>query len=186
MAASADYVVGSKVVHPHHGAGTIVSIQEKKIGELSHQYYIIRMPAMDRSHDMELMVPVKRAVELGLRPIARLSRLRRSLAPCCEPPTEAEHIKDYRARQAAVTEKLKSGSTAEVTSAVRVLFFVNSQRRLGMVDSRLFDRGLNMLASELALASDKEIGEAREEIEELLGQMLVIEEEEELEAPTSA
>ena len=184
MEASVSYAVGSKVVHPHHGAGTIVSIQEKKIGEMCHQYYIIRMPAMDRSHDMELMVPVKRADELGLRPIARLNRFRHSLAPCCEPPTEAEHIKDYRARQAAVTEKLKSGSTAEVTSAVRVLYFVNAQRRLGMVDSRLFDRGLNILASELALASDQEIGDAREEIESLLARMLESDEDEE--EPTAA
>jgi CarD family transcriptional regulator len=175
--ASVEYPIGSKVVHPHHGAGTVVSIQEKSIGETSHQYYVIHMQAMDRSHAMDLMVPVRRADELGLRPIARLRRLRTSLAPCCEPPADGEVIKDYRARQAAVTEQLKSGSISEVTSAVRVLYFVNAQRRLGMVDSRLFDRGLNILASELALASDQEISAAREEIETMLAQMLESEEE---------
>ena len=172
METSAAYFIGSKVVHPHHGAGTIVGIQEKSIGDTTHRYYVIRMQAMDRTHAMELMVPVRRAAELGLRPVSRLSRLRLSLAPCCHPPEEGEIIKDYRARQAAVTEQLKSGSTEKVTDAVRVLYYVNSRRRLGMVDSRLLDRGMNILASELALASSQEIEEARQEIEQLLAHML--------------
>ena len=172
MDTSTAYRVGSRVAHPVHGAGTIVGIQEKSIGELSHKYYVIR------THRMELMVPVTRADELGLRPVRRLASLRDLLSGCCEAPAESEVIDDYKARQAAIKDHLKSGALEQVAFAVRVLYYVNSHRKLGIVDSRLYDRGINILASELALASDRDVDEAKGEIDGLLARMLLTEEEE--------
>lgn len=171
MEVSANYPVGSKVVHPNYGAGTIVGIQEKSIGETSHKYYVIETGAM------QLMVPVKRAARVGLRRISRPSRLRHALASCCEPPAEDEIIRDWRARHAIISEQLKSGSFEQVVSVMRVLFFLNSRRPLGWTDRRSFNRGKDILAGELALASGQEIEEAEKEIEERLAEMLETEEE---------
>ena len=68
------YSVGSKVVHPCYGAGTVVSIDLKRIGSIEHNYYIVRL--CQSKHNTDIMVPVKRADEMGLRPVGRLTALR--------------------------------------------------------------------------------------------------------------
>jgi len=160
------YPVGSKVVHPNHGAGTVIGIQAKSIGEMCHRYYIID------THAMRLMVPVKGADSIGLRRVGRLPRLRAALASCCQPPQEAEISQDHRARKAELDKELKSGSFEKAVHAARLLYFLNARRSLGIVDRRLYDRAMNMLASELALASDQPVQEAEEEIERYLERML--------------
>lgn len=163
------YSVGSKVVHPCYGAGIIVRIQEKSIGEDRRIYYIIKT----KSKSMQLMVPVQRAQLLGLRSVGDLSQLRSTLCGCRTTPSEDEIVRDLRARQETMREQLKSGSYGEVAHVVRILFFMNSQRSLGTIDRQLLDQGKDLLASELALAADAEIDEAIQEVEKNLGQMLV-------------
>jgi len=164
----ATYSIGSKVVHPCYGAGIVVRIQEKSIGEDSHSYYIIKT----KSKSMQLMVPVQRAQSLGLRTVGELHQLRETLLDHCTTPCEGEINRDLRARQEVMREQLKSGSYDEVAGVVRILFFMNSQRSLGTIDRQLLDQGKELLASELALAADAEIGEAMQEIESNLGRML--------------
>jgi len=162
------YAVGSKVVHLSRGAGTIVGIQKKRIGDTSRTYYII--DTADKL--MQLMVPVKLAEDGRLRPVGKESRLRRVLAARCTAAAEDEIPADYRARKAIMSAKFKSGRFEEVASAVRALSLLGSRRRLGMTDRRFLDDGKDLLAGELALASDLGLSEAMEEIEESLAQML--------------
>ena len=165
------FFIGAKVVHPNHGAGTVVNIQAKSIGSACHRYYVIE------THAMELMVPVGRADTMGLRRVGRLSILRNALCCCATPPDEEEVTQDHRARKAALDEELKSGSFECAVHAARLLFYLNARRPLGIIDRRLYDRAMNMLASELALASGVEIDDAEEEIELCLGRMMAVEED---------
>ncbi|MCD6520480.1 MAG: hypothetical protein J7M05_11230 [Anaerolineae bacterium] len=162
------YSVGSKVVHPCYGAGVVVRIQKKAIGETSHAYYIISTAVKS----MQLMVPVHRAATVGLRQVGKAEKLRQILALCAQPPEEEEIEKDLRLRQAAMREKLKSGHFREVAEVVRMLFFLNSRRPLGTVDRQLLEQGKEFLAGELALASGQEVGEAMAEVEDCLARML--------------
>ena len=171
METALTYHVGSRVAHPVHGAGTITGIEEKSIGDVSHTYYVIE------AHNMELLVPVLRADDVGLRPIRGLRRLRQLLFFCANAPGDEEVIEDYKARQAAVKELIKSGSLAEVAQAIRVLYFLNTRRKLGVVDTRLYESAMNNLATELALASGQELDDAKTEIEESLACMLPTDDE---------
>lgn len=162
------YAVGARVVHPSYGAGTIVQIQEKTIDGSDHEYYVI--DAVGGS--MQVMVPVQRADRLGLRPVGKLARLRGALACCCVAPAEEEIERDYRVRHRKMGEQVKSGRFDQVASAVRILFFMGTQRNLGVTDRRTFQRGRDILAGELALASGLEVAEALHAIEERLAQML--------------
>ena len=57
------FSVGSKIVHPMHGAGIIQKIEEKKIlGEVK-QYYILKLPC----NDMNVMIPVDSEQSVGIR-----------------------------------------------------------------------------------------------------------------------
>ncbi len=158
------FPVGSKVVHPFYGAGTITKIQEKSIGETSHAYYIISTV----SRPMQLMVPVDRADEINLRPVAPARKLRSELKICAKPPAEDEISKDLRARQAMMREQLKSGCFEQIVHVARVLYFMSNRRPLGTVDRQLLEQGKDLLAGELALASELEIEQAKKEIEDRL------------------
>lgn len=160
-------------MHPRHGAGTIVRIQHKRFGDVSNTYYVIDTI----SRPMQVMVPVQRAKGIGLRRVRSASKLRRVLASCRVAPRPDEVEKDYRARQHAVEDQLKSGHYEEVASAVRILFYMNTQRALGTTDRALLERGKDILAGELALASNQEISEAMQEVEDNLTEMLFSEDE---------
>ena len=163
------YAVGNKVVHLSHGAGTIIDIQQKRIGDTSRRYYVIDTVGKP----MRLLVPVKLAKDGRLRPVGQQARLRKVLAARCLASAEDEIPQDYRARKEIMSARLKSGRFEEVASAVSALFLLSSRRRLGTTDRRFLDNGKDLLAGELALASDLEVSEAMAEIEEGLAQMLL-------------
>jgi CarD family transcriptional regulator len=162
------YSVGGKVVHPCYGAGTIFRIQEKTIADQSHTYYVINTV----SKSMQVMVPVKRAQSAGLRYVGEPEFLRETLSVCSAPPEDGDIEKDLHTRQADMREDLKSGCYGRIAEVVRVLFFLHNRRPLGTVDRQLLDQGKDLLASELAVASDCELKEAIQEIESYLARML--------------
>ena len=62
--------IGDKVVYPMHGAGTIVSIEEKEMGGDPEDYYIIKMPV----GGMKLMVPTSKVEKIGIREVSQKSQ----------------------------------------------------------------------------------------------------------------
>jgi CarD family transcriptional regulator len=162
------YAVGSKVVHPCYGAGTILRIQKKSIGDASSTYYVIRTTC----RSMQVMVAVDRAESAGLRGVGEPARLRNLLSICSEPPLESEIERDLRVRQNDMREQLKSGQFSTVVSVARILFYLNQRRPLGTIDRQLLEQGKDFLAAELALASDIEFARARQEVEAILLRMI--------------
>jgi CarD family transcriptional regulator len=106
------YSVGSNVVHPCYGAGTIRQIQTKTLGETSHRYYVIRM--MIGPHPMQVMVPVHGADDIGLRPVCKPSRLRKALDSCLVAPSKQDMEFDYRARKSEMQELIKTGRVEDL------------------------------------------------------------------------
>lgn len=162
------FTVGSRVVHPCYGAGTIVRIQEKSIGATTHAYYVINTV----SKSMQLMVPVKGASDAGLRQILPAASLREMLVACHDLPKDGEINPDLRSRQSDMREHLKSGNLVEVVDVVRKLYYLNNARPLGTVDRQLFDQGKDLLAGELALAAGAALPTAMQEVENNLAVML--------------
>ena len=167
-----DYVIGTKVVHPCYGAGVIVRIQEKSIGDEAHSYYIIESVA----RSMQVMVPVGRAESIGLRKVGEEERLRSLLARCSIEPEEHEIEKDFRARTADIRERLKSGRFGEIVNCARALYLLNTRRPLGTTDRQLFDQAKDFLAGELSLATETQVSEAMEQVENLFEAMLAVDE----------
>ena len=161
------YSVGSKVVHPSYGAGTIVDILAKTIGDTTHDYFVVDTAI----HSMQVMVPIHRASDLGLRSVRSVTDLRTELASSDVYDTEGTRV-DLRTRQADMRNCLKSGSFGQVAEIVRCLCMMNRRRPLGTIDRQLFDQGKQFLAGELALALDADTGTAMEELETCLSATL--------------
>lgn len=158
------FSVGSKVVHPTCGAGTIVRIQEKSLGDSTSKYYVIETASKGR----QLFVPVGRAEAAGLHPVASEERLVRILDQPFTGPEPEELRGDYKARQEEMRERLKSGSFGEVYNVVRTLYYINRQRPLGTVDRSLLDLGKELLAGEYALAAGVELAAGLRRVEDCL------------------
>ncbi len=157
------YPIGSKIVHPFYGAGTIVRIQEKSLGDSTNRYYVI--DTVPGPREMRLMVPVEKAANLGLREVGDTKTLRALLEEACSPPEACEVIHDFRKRRSLITEQLKSGSFSQVMEAVRMLHYMGTERTLSMTDRSMLEQGKEILASELALSTGLDLNQALAEIE---------------------
>jgi CarD family transcriptional regulator len=154
------FAVGSKVVHPAYGAGTVVKVEDKQIGDQQSTYYVIDL----LNQNGTLMVPVARASELGLRlPIEKPKQMFKLLA------TKPELLSDdHRKRQELIDIDIKSGNVVRISEAVRDLAYRNKVHRLTEADTQLFNRAQDFLAGELALSQDVDLETARDQLRSAL------------------
>jgi RNA polymerase-interacting CarD/CdnL/TRCF family regulator len=68
---------------------------------------------------------------------------------------------DYKQRQARVQEQLRTHRPIPVAEAIRDLTWHRERKRLTKKDKALLDRGRELLATEMALATDSEIADAQ-------------------------
>ncbi len=162
------YVTGDRVFHPFFGAGTVASVETKKIAGKRRRYYVIDM-VMDA---MQIMVPVDRVSAIGLRKVGDGRRLQETLYALDGVP-EIREAKGTarRTRQEEMRERLKSGSFVQIRDTVRELHIMQQERPLGMMDREILKQGKRFLAGELALALELEGERALQEVENSLSKM---------------
>lgn len=160
------FVVGDKVVHPAHGAGVVTAIAQLDVLDEFGRYYIISPIASD----MRLMVPIRNAKQVGLRPAIKINRLSEVLTILQGPPNSLPE--DYKERQAQVTERLRSADPEIVGTVVRDLTWLRQMSGLTTRDSNLLERASALLASEIALVKDIALEEAERELQLTLSQSL--------------
>ncbi len=153
------FKIGDKVVHPYHGAGKIIDIEEKKFLQGTGRYYVIDLLA----YDGVVMVPIDKVQTIGLRPVSGARDISRAMNILTSP---ADNLPDdHRERQARAEEKLRTGDLIKVTEVVRNLAWRDHQKGLTMADSKIYRRAQTFLASELALAKGIELQEAMERLQ---------------------
>jgi CarD family transcriptional regulator len=157
------YRVGDKVVHPIYGAGTVIAIARKSIGGTENRYYVIE-PLI---HDMQIMIPVDRARDAGLRDVIKKSGISKVWRVLHGAPSQP--LDDHKERQELVNEKLKSANPVKIAEVTRNLSWLERDRgRLGSKDTKLLDRARNLLAGELAVAEEMTFEDALAKIETAL------------------
>ncbi len=156
------FEVGDKVVHPAHGAGVVAGIEEKTLLDEFTHYYVIQLAATE----MRLMIPVKTAQAIGLRPVAKPAQVKAIYNTLQSKPRDL--VNDFKKRQAILTEQLKSGDILDVAEVVRDLFWRNEINPLSPTESRQLESAKQQLASELSLAEDIEVEECLARIDRLL------------------
>ena len=118
-------------------------------------------------HDMQIMVPVDKAGDAGLRNVLKSSGIARVLRVLRSPPDQMAN--DHKERQEIVDEMLRSANPIQVAEVARNLWWLGRQKgHLGSKDTKLLDRARKMLASELAVAQDLDLETALTTIEAAL------------------
>jgi CarD family transcriptional regulator len=155
------FEVGDTVVHPSYGAGIVMDIRElHTLGRDGRQYYSIRLLSQPETM---VMVPLKDEEKTGLRyPMGR-ARLERLWGILRDDPSELPS--DYKKRYAMLKEKVETGDMLEVARVLRDLAWRREERRkLTTRGKRLYEAGMELLASEVAGAQGRDYEAAQADI----------------------
>jgi CarD family transcriptional regulator len=149
MSKSKSFVVDQKVVYPSQGVGVIKSIIQKKFKDSKIPYYIIYLEVTD----MTIMVPVDKAVELGIRPTVSRDEANKALELISEDydpiPT------DWKMRYQMNLELLKKGSIRDIASIVRSLYHRSKVKELPILERKLYDSAMKLLEDEISISLKK-------------------------------
>ena len=120
------------------------------------------------TYDMQIMVPVEKVKDVGLRNVLKRSGIARVLRVLRSTPDELSS--DHKERQKLATEKLQSSNLIEIAEVMRNLSWQQQRKgHLGSKDTRLLERARDLLAGELAVADGLGIEGALTRIETALG-----------------
>jgi CarD family transcriptional regulator len=153
------FSIGDKVMHPRFGAGQITGEEHRELVAGFKHYYVIEVVGSKAT----AYVPIRKMDELGVRLVMSSGKLIQVMGMLCSVPSTLSN--DYKERQEAVQEKLGTRLPILVAEAVRDLTWHGKRRHLTQRDEALLKCGRELLANEMALATDADVTEVHEMID---------------------
>ena len=147
---NAVFNIGDSVVYPLQGVGCILSREKRN----SREYYRVQIA----SSDMDVLLPVDKAAEIGLRHLASVTEAKKALSSLS---TKRESGKtDWKQRLLANQELMKEGSMTAVANVVNSLYRRSKVKELPVQERKLYDSALTLLVDE----SSSVLGISTEEV----------------------
>lgn len=147
---------GQTIVYPLQGVGKITDIFKKEFKGNEILYYNIYLEVSD----MTVMVPVDKAVELGIRAIVPVKDSEKALKLISEPNEPITG--DWKMRYQINLDLLKSGSVLDIALVVRSLYHRSKVKELPILERKIFDTALKLLIDEIASSLGKEVDDTEE------------------------
>lgn len=156
------YDVGDTVVHPQHGAATIEKVEERTFDGEPTQYLVLEL------HDdsMIIKVPADVVEEVGIRDVIGDQKIDEVFDVLAEEPQMVKA--NWQRRRATNDKRLRSGEPNKVAAVIRDLTARNEVKRLSPTEKRQREAAEDLLAGELAAATDKDVDGAMEVIVDAL------------------
>jgi len=165
MSKSKSFQIDQKVVYPSQGVGIIKDIVQKKFKDSKIPYYIIYLEVTD----MTIMVPVDKALELGVRSTVSRDEAMKALELISE---DYEPIpSDWKMRYQMNLDLLKKGSIRDIASIVRSLYHRSKVKELPILERKLYDSALKLLEDEISISLRK----SKDEVQNMIFSRLELE-----------
>jgi CarD family transcriptional regulator len=145
-----------------HGAGVVVSIEDRQILGESRRYYILRLPI----GEVTIMIPCDSTENVGVREIICKKELK-TVDKALKGESD-EITGNWNRRYRDNMEKLKSGQLPHVCEVVRNLMRAERKKKLSMGEKKMLSSAKQILMSELILVSEKDAMEIEEHISMLV------------------
>lgn len=148
------FKVGDHVVYPSQGAGVVAERTSRAVLGETHDY----LKVVFVKGDMEVLVPLRKGVEVGLRHTVgkeEVDRLMRSVEQA-DLTLPAQWPPRYRAEQ----DILARGSAYDLARLIGVLAKRDVEKGLAATEREVLDNARSMLGSELAVVLDVSLEEA--------------------------
>lgn len=156
------FKVGDRAVHPAHGVGEVVQLEERDFGGHRTSCYVLKMV----DSDLKVMVPTEAATRVGLRAVMKKKEAEKIL-DILRAPEVAVDVQPWNRRFRAYTEMLKSGLPAEIAKVLRDMYRLKFDKDLSFGERRLLDQARSLLIQELALAKKVTAASIEGEIQEI-------------------
>lgn len=156
------YSIGDKIMHPKFGAGRITGEAHRELVKGFEHYYVINVVGTGAT----AYVPMRKMDELGVRRVMSRDKIAQVFNTLRSNPRKLST--DYKQRQMRVQEQLQTRRPIQVAEAVRDLTWHRKRKHLTQKDESLLSQGRELLASEMALATDSQISDAEQTIETVL------------------
>lgn len=135
------------VVYPAQGVGKIESIDHQEIGGATCELYIVRILA----NNITLMVPVRNAINVGLRRLIDKDQAQSILDSLTNPePATVYTGQNWNRRFREYSDKLKSVEPAQVAIVVRELLLIGRAKELSFGERRLLEQAMTLIVGELS------------------------------------
>ncbi len=134
-------------VHPSHGVGEVVAIEQKAIGGgPPTEFYVLLVQGGSK-----VIVPVKSAQALGLRQIMTASEAD-AILDTIRSKEVAVKVEPWSRRFRIYQEMVKSKSLHEVAKVMRDMHRLRGSKNLSFGEQNLLDKAKGLLLRELSLA----------------------------------
>lgn len=143
------FMIGQSVIHPAHGAGTIVAFQEKELVKGFQRYYVIEFIR----NRLKVHLPEPRLEQIGVRPVMPAGLIFSVFETLESFPVDLPD--EFRLRRSHIHKQIHSGYPNQVASAVRDLTWRDSAKYLTEADREALEEARAMLITETALALEQ-------------------------------
>lgn len=164
-----EFSVGEKVVYPSQGVSVVENIAEEELAGMTVECYHLRLI----STESKVVVPVTNAERVGLRRLSDEKAIETSLKRLRT--KEADNDGDWKERYRANLDRIKTGELDEVVDVLLCLADVAGKKTLSFRERKMFDHARQLLAHEVAVVRDREVGEVQVEIDTILSEHMGVE-----------
>ena len=156
------FKVGDKAVYPARGVAEVVSIEERDIAGSRQRFYVLRI--LDTDHT--ILVPVKNAHNVGLRPPINERDIREIYAILQE-RTIAFDKQTWNRRYRGFMDKISTGSVFDVAEVMRDLYRLRAEKSLSFGERQMLERARDLIVKEIAVARRRSEDKVQAEIEKM-------------------
>lgn len=142
--------VGAKAVCPPHGVAEVVAIETDEISGAKETYYRMRI----RHRRMRMMIPVRKAHEMGLRALISIEDVDRVLALLERRPRRVTGPWPRMCRD--LHAKLHSGSIFDAARVARDLTWTKKRKELSATAQKILDIALELVITEIAASTGRD------------------------------
>ena len=160
MAVNHGFAEGDWLVHLHHGIGQIIKLEQKSIGNRQDLYYRIE------GIDCTFWIPASKIENENIRPAVSKRKMQEAIRILRRPPGELE--RDYKKRQKQIKEIMSEHSLAQNARLVRDLYHAQTNRKLGVTETRILEHLEKHLIMEWSVVFDIDLEEANRRLKDSL------------------
>lgn len=157
-----ELTIGQKVSYPNQGVCEVVGVEEKKIGDVSMSFYLLRI----LSDDSTISIPTAKVASVGIRPVIDLKEFKNLLSDLSE---DFENVSsDWKERSREYSEKLQSGDVFAAVDVLKKLTFLSREKKLSLREQTLHDKAKFLIVSEVIGAGLESEAKIAAKIDELI------------------
>lgn len=147
------FSVGQKVVYPGHGVAEIVRLVTRVLGGMTTDFFELKF----LSKEMTILVPVRNAIVVGVRPLSSLRGVEDVLALLQQANESAYNeaaALNWNKRNKEYQGKIRTGDLKEICEIYRDLKYIENFKDLSFGEKTLLNQAEALLVEEIALVND--------------------------------